>query len=182
MISSDIPENVQRGKSAILWTKIFLAFGIICGILAEYIIYAAKPFLTVSEGSAPIEPPSLTIVLAVFFFFALIFCLSIVSIVVVYKVCKWLYYTIKFLRKYTSTQFSPGGAVLCTMIPWICGFLDYFIFKDILTQQEKILTGKNETFKPLDKKILTAIPVLTALLLIPSILADISPARGGASF
>lgn len=171
------PENVRRGKSVILWMKILLTFGIITGISSEYIIYATKPFLEMTKGTAPVEPPNLALVLAVFFFFILLVCLGIISIVIIYKACIWLYNTIKFLRKYTSTQFSPVGAVLCTMIPWVCGIIDYFIFKDILAQQKKILTGKNATFKPLDKKVLTAIPVLTTLLLIPSLLADISPAR-----
>ena len=99
------------------------------------------------------------------------------SLVVIYKFCKWLYHSIKFLRKYTSTQFSPGAAVFCTMIPWICGFLDYFIFKDILAKQEKVLTAKGEKFTPLDKKILTSIPILTALIFIPTLLSNIASAR-----
>ena len=173
----DEPENVLRGKSAILWTKIFLTVTVITGLFAEYIIHIFKPFAEMAEGSAPVQPPNLTDVLAGLFFLFLIFCVSIVSLVVVYKVCKWLYHTIKFLRKYTSTRFSPWTAVICTMIPWICGFLDYFIFKDILAQQKKVLTGKGENFATVDKKILTSIPILTALILVPSLLSNIASAR-----
>ena len=177
MISSETPENVRRGKSAILWTKIFLVVGIITGLCAEYIIYAVKPFLEMTNGTAPVEPPNFTLFLAGIFFFFLTFCLCAVSLVVIFKACKWLFNTITFLRKYTSTKFSPWGAILCTMIPWVCGILDYFIFKDILSQQKKVLTAKDVKFNPLDKKILTAIPVLTALILIPLPFAEISSAR-----
>ena len=173
----DEPENVSRGKSAILWTKIFLAITVITGLFSEYIIHIFKPFTEMAEGSAPVQPPNLTQVLATLFFLFLIFCIGIVSLVVVYKFCKWLYYTTKFLRKYTSTKFSPWAAVICTMIPWICGFLDYFIFKDLLAQQKKVLMGKGEKFTTVDKKILTSIPILTALILVPSLLSNIASAR-----
>ena len=167
MISSEIPENVRRGKSAILWTKIFLALGVASALYSEYIIHVGKSFLEMSQGSAPVQPPDPTLLLTVLFFFFLTFCLSVVSLVIIYKFCKWLHNTTTFLRKYTSTKFSPFGAVICTMIPWICGFVDYFIFKDILDQQKRILAAKDEKFKPLDKKVLIAIPVLTALIIVP---------------
>ena len=166
MISSEIPENVRRGKSAILWTKIFLGFGVVIALFSEYIIHVGKSFLEMSQGSTP-QPPDPILILAVLLFFFLSFCLSVVSLVVIFKFCKWLHSTTTFLRKYTSTKFSPVGAVICTMIPWICGFLDYFIFKDILDQQKRILAAKDEKFKPLDKKVLIAIPVLTVLIMIP---------------
>lgn len=173
----DEPENICRGKSTILWTKILLVFTVITGLFAEYIIHVFESFTEISNGSAPIQPPNLTDLLAGLLFLFLLFCFGIVSLVVIYKFCKWLYHSIKFLRKYTSTQFSPGAAVFCTMIPWICGFLDYFIFKDILAKQEKVLTAKGEKFTPLDKKILTSIPILTALIFIPTLLSNIASAR-----
>ena len=176
-IVQDEPENVVRGKSAILWTKIFLAICVFTAIVAEYTFYAIKPFLEKKTGTAPIEPPSITSVLGLLSLMFLSICLGIVSLVAICKFCTWLYNCVKFLRKYTSTKFSPVAAVFCTIIPGLCGFFDYFIFKDILAQQKKVLTAKSEKYKTHDKKILASIPILTALAIISSLLSTITPAR-----
>ena len=89
-----------------------------------------------------------------------------------FKFCKWMFISIKTLRKFTTTEFSPIAAVICTLIPWVCGIFDYFIFKDILARQENVLKSHNATFVAPKPGILKWILILTIILLAPSIFSE----------
>ena len=46
------PENVLRGKSAIVWLKILIIFALIIGIFSEYIIVIFKPYMNLTSADA----------------------------------------------------------------------------------------------------------------------------------
>ena len=165
------PENIQRGKSAIVWLKIFIIFAFIIGLFSEYVSTILEPFANLAEGeNIPAMDPSSAITILVFII--LLFVLCIVMAITIFKCCKWLYTSIRTLRKFTSTKFSPRAAVVYTLIPWICGIFDYYIFKDILTNQEQVLKSRNANFTALKPGLLKWILILTIVFLIPSILND----------
>ncbi|OWV19671.1 hypothetical protein B7990_00395 [Fibrobacter sp. UWB4] len=165
------PENVQRGKSAIVWLKIFIIFAFIIGLFSEYIIVIFKPYmnLTSADAAPPMEFSSAIAFLS-YTFLLLIF--GIVMFISIFKFCKWMFISIKTLRKFTTTEFSPIAAVICTLIPWVCGIFDYFIFKDILARQENVLKSHNATFVAPKPRILKWILILSIILLAPSIFSE----------
>ena len=158
------PKNVRRGKSAITWIKINIVLGIIVAIASEYMISIFKIFEDAAKSG---QPPALSASTG-FFILGYIFLLFVVSItytVYIVKACRWIYYNIQNLRKFTHTDFSPWGAVFCTMIPWFSGFFDYFIFKDVLERQQEVLSSRGKDFATIPAKMLIGIPVMTLLLI-----------------
>ncbi len=169
--TQEVPENIQRGRSAIVWIKIFIIFALIIGLFTEYIIVIFKPYigLTSADAVPPMEFSS--VIASLSYLFLLLIC-GIVMFISIFKFCKWMYVSIKTLRKFTTTKFSPNAAVICTLIPWVCGIFDYFIFKDILLRQENVLKSHNAKFVALKPGTLKWILILTIILLVPSILSD----------
>jgi len=158
----DEPENVRRGKSAITWIKINIVYGVLLALASERMISIFKLFAEMAKNKQPSPiPPSSALFILAYIFLAFIAC--ILFTVYVIKSCRWLYYNIKFQRKYTTTKFSPWNAVICTMIPWLSGFLDYFIFKDLLARQQEVLTAHGDRPATVPPKMLTGIFALTAL-------------------
>ena len=165
------PENIQRGRSAIVWLKIFTIFAVIIGLFSEYIIVIFKPYmnLTSADAAPPMEFSSAIAFLS-YTFLLLIF--GIVMFISIFKFCKWMFISIKTLRKFTTTEFSPIAAVICTLIPWVSGIFDYFIFKDILARQENVLKTHNAKFVAPKPGQLKWILILTILILFPSIFSE----------
>ena len=170
------PENIQRGKSAIVWIKIFIIFTFIIGLFSEYIIVIFKPYMNLTSADA-VPPMEFSSAIATLSYAFLLLIFGIVMFISVFKFCKWMFTSIKTLRKFTSTKFSPIAAVICTLIPWVCGIFDYFIFKDILAHQESILKSSNASFVAPKPGILKWILILSIILLIPSILSEIFVCR-----
>ena len=165
------PENIQRGKSAIVWIKIFIIFTFIIGLFSEYIIVIFKPYMNLTSADA-VPPMEFSSAIATLSYAFLLLIFGIVMFISVFKFCKWMFTSIKTLRKFTSTKFSPIAAVICTLIPWVCGIFDYFIFKDILARQENVLKTHDAKFVALKPGILKWILILTIILLVPSIFSD----------
>ena len=165
------PENILRGKSAIVWLKIFAIFAFIMGLFSEYIIVIFKPYMNLTNVDAA-PPMEFSSAIAVLFYTFLLLIFGIVMFISIFKFCKWLFISIKTLRKFTTTEFSPIAAVICTLIPWAAGIFDYFIFKDILARQELVLKTHNEKFEPVKPGLLKWILILTIIFLIPSIFYD----------
>ena len=164
------PENVVRGKSAIFWTKIVIVLGVITGILSEFAIIVVKPYLESSVNKAAIQPTMfLGTAFAFLFYLFLVFVFCCVLLVAAFKSCRWLYNTVKMLRKFTATTFSPIAAAICTLIPGFCGIFDYYIFKDILNRQEKMLAQRKAKFVAPAPGILKWILMLSVVSLIPSV-------------
>ena len=162
----DEPENVVRGKSAVTWIKICIALAFLTGIFSEYALVIFKPYMNLAKGETPPAMDFLSAI-SVFFFLFLFFIFSIVILIAAYKFCKWLYINIQTLRKFSSTEFSPLAAVLCTLVPWISGILDYFIFKDVLERQKKVLATRGQNFATVPSKMLIGIPIMTILCIAP---------------
>lgn len=160
------PENVRRGKSAVTWLKICYILAIILGIFSEYAIGLFKPYMNLAKGETPPAMDFLSAISVLFYLF-LIFVFSIVFLIAMYKFCRWLYFSIKTLRKFTSTEFSPLAALICTLIPWISGIFDYFIFKDVLERQQKVLAARGKNFATVPSKMLIGIPIMTVLCIAP---------------
>ena len=173
-ITQEEPENIQRGRSAIVWLKVFVIFSLIMGLFSEYVAVLLEPYANLAEKEAieAMQTMGISSAITILSFILLIFITCIVIFITLFKCCKWLYINIKTLRKLTSTKFSPGAAVVLTLIPWICGFFDYYIFKDILAQQEQVLKARNAKFVALKPGLLKWIFILTIVFLIPSILYD----------
>ena len=174
----DEPENVQRGKSVILWTKILVVLTLAIGLLAELVSVSVKPFIqfTLNHMESP-ETLGITAAITALSLVFLCFVFFFVFLITVFKFCIWLYITIKNLRKFTKTDFHPVLAVGCTLIPLICGIFDYFIFKDILSHQEKYLTSQGAKFVPMKQGMLKWILILTILNIIPTICSDSTTPR-----
>lgn len=163
-------ENVVRGKSAILWTKIVIILGVIVGLFSEFAITVVKPYMEVAANKAAEQPPmAFGTAIAFLFYLFLVFVFCCVIPVAAFKTCRWLYNTIKTLRKFTATTFSPIAAVICTLIPGISGIFDYFIFKDILARQEKTLESRKIKFVAPKPWMLKWIIILSVVNIFPSI-------------
>lgn len=166
----DEPENVVRGKSAILWTKITIVLGVIIGLFSEFAIIVVKPYMEVAANKAAIQPTmALGTAFAFLFYLFLVFVFCCVLLVTTFKACRWLYNTVKTLRKFTATTFSPIAAAICTLIPILCGIFDYFIFKDILDRQEKALAQRKASFAAPRPGMLKWIIMLSIVGIIPTI-------------
>ena len=107
--------------------------------------------------------------IAFLFYLFLVFVFCCVLLVAAFKSCRWLYNTVKMLRKFTTTTFSPIAAAICTLIPGFCGIFDYYIFKDILNRQEKMLAQRKAKFVAPAPGILKWILMLSVVSLIPSV-------------
>ncbi|WP_405322832.1 hypothetical protein [Fibrobacter sp.] len=165
------PENIQRGRSAIVWLKILIIFAFIIGLFSEYIIVIFKPYMNLTNGETP-PAMDFTSAIAILSYTFLLLIFGIVMFIAVFKFCKWMYINIKTLRKFSSTEFSPIAAVICTLIPWVSGIFDYFIFKDILARQENVLKTHNAKFVAPKPGQLKWILILTILILFPSIFSE----------
>ena len=165
------PENIQRGRSAIVWLKILIIFAFILGLFSEYIIVIFKPYMNLTNGETP-PAMDFTSAIAILSYTFLLLIFGIVMFIAIFKFCKWMYISIKTLRKFSSTEFSPIAAVICTLIPWVSGIFDYFIFKDILARQENVLKTHNTKFVAPKPGQLKWILILTILILFPSIFSE----------
>jgi hypothetical protein len=164
------PENVVRGKSAILWTKIFIVLGVTVGLFSEYAFIVLKPYMEVAASKAAEQPPmAFGNAIAFLFYLFLLFVFCCVLLVAAFKACRWIYNTVKTLRKFTRTTFSPVAAAICTLIPVICGIFDYFIFKDILDRQKKTLALQKAKFVAPRPGMLKWILILSVIGVIPAI-------------
>ena len=163
------PENVVRGKSAILWTKIVVVLGVIVGLFSEFAIIVLKSFTDAAANKAALPPiftPGTLIALLFYLFLVFVFCCAL--LVTAFKACRWLYNTVKMLRKFTTTTFSPVAAAICTLIPGLCGIFDYYIFKDVLDRQEKMLVSRKAKFVAPAPGMLKWIIMLSVVGIIPS--------------
>ncbi|MBR3070294.1 hypothetical protein [Fibrobacter sp.] len=165
------PENILRGRSAIVWLKIFIVFAFIIGLFTEYIIVIFRPYMNLTSADA-IPPMEFSSAIAFLCYLFLLLIFGIVMCISLFKFCKWMYISIKTVRNSTPTKFSPIVAVICTLIPWVCGIFDYFIFKDILARQEDVIKSHNAKFEALKPGVLKWILILTILSLVPSIIGD----------
>ena len=96
------PENVQRGKSAIVWLKIFIIFAFIIGLFSEYIIVIFKPYMNLTNvDAAPPMEFSSAIAFLSYTFLLLIF--GIVMFISIFKFCKWMFISITTLLKLTTS-------------------------------------------------------------------------------
>ena len=146
-----IQENVLRGEKLIARSK----KSIQTIILADLFIFVMG-ITTLSLGSHFLDNLFLIIypILSLFIFFMLFSTASIY--------CKWLYHILRNLRKWTETRFFPKDAAIGSLFPCIGQFMTFFIFKDILTQQKKILEEHG----------IYSAPIPTFLLLTPLIPAS----------
>ena len=165
------PENVLRGKSAIVWLKVLIIFAFIIGLFSEYIIVIFKPYMNLTSADA-VPPMEFSSAIASLCYFFLLLVFGIVACISLFKFCKWMYVSIKTLRNFAPTKFSPIVAIILTLIPWVCGIFDYFIFKDILAHQESVLKSNKANFVAPKPGILKWILILSIILLIPSILSE----------
>lgn len=143
-----IQENVLRGEKLIARSK----KSIQTIILADLFIFVIG-IATLSLGSNFFDNLFLIIypILSLFIFFMLFSTASIYY--------KWLYHILRNLRKWTETRFFPKDAAIGSLFPCIGQFMTFFIFKDILTQQKKILEEHG----------IYSAPIPTFLLLTPLI-------------
>lgn len=146
-----IQENVLRGEKLIARSK----KSIQTIILADLFIFVIG-IATLSLGSNFFDNLFLIIypILSLFIFFMLFSTASIY--------CKWLYQILRNLRKRIETRFFPKEAAIGSLFPCIGQFMTFFIFKDILTQQKKILEEHG----------IYSAPIPTFLLLTPLIPAS----------
>ena len=165
------PENVLRGKSAIVWLKVLIIFAFIIGLFSEYIIVIFKPYMNLTSADA-VPPMEFSSAIASLCYFFLLLVFGIVACISLFKFCKWMYVSIKTLRNFAPTKFSPIVAIILTLIPWVCGIFDYFIFKDILDRQESVLKSSKANFVAPKPGILKWILILSIILLVPSILSQ----------
>ena len=143
-----IQENILRGEKLIDRSK----KSIQTIILADLFIFVMG-ITTLSLGSHFLDNLFLIIypILSLFIFFMLFSTASIY--------CKWLYHILRNLRKRIETRFFPKDAAIGSLFPCIGQFMTFFIFKDILTQQKKILEEHG----------IYSAPIPTFLLLTPLI-------------
>ena len=125
----DEPENTKRGRSAIIWSFIFLVSLVIAWISIEVLIQLLKNY---TKGS-------FTTMESFAFCFSCLFIAfhCIVFLVYIYKFSVWIYYAIKEQNQYTTTELTPIKAVLlgCLLGP----FIDAYIFKDLFHKQNETL-------------------------------------------
>ena len=128
VLDDEIQGNVLRGEKLIARSK----KSIQTIILADLFIFVIG-ITTLSLGSNFFDNLFLIIypILSLFIFFMLFSTASIYY--------KWLYHILRNLRKWTETRFFPKDAAIGSLFPCIGQFMTFFIFKDILTQQKKIL-------------------------------------------
>ena len=123
------PENARRGKSAIIWTFVFLISTVFAWISIEVLIQLLKNY---TKGSFTTTESFAFCIAGLFIIFNLL-----VFLVYIYKFSIWIYYAVKEQNQYTTTELTPLNAVLLGGV--LGPFIDAYIFKDLLKKQNATL-------------------------------------------
>ena len=158
----DEPENVRRGRSAIIWSFIFLVFTIIAWVSIEVLIQLLKNY---TKGSfTTIESFAFCFSSLAIAFFLIVFLLY------AYKFSIWIYYAVKEQNQYTTTEHTPLKAVLLGIV--LGPFIDAYIFKDLFHKQNATLEKYGIKPAVLPEWIFAFI-IVTTFLSIPACLSSL---------
>ena len=141
-------DNVQRGKSAISWTKLQIALNILFFFVATKTFGVIANYYRNYKVDSPV-PKDVNLAvwtLIVFFFFV-----AIPFSVFIGKNLLWFYHAHKAQNKFTETYFTPWGATICYYIPVV----NYFVFKSLLENQHETLKLPGIKVKAESNKLLT---------------------------
>lgn len=152
-------DNSVHGKRLVFWLKFTLA------VVAAEVLMVALAYGLFGEFFQSTEPASLQMSGS---FFVLVLLIAMSAMVLVISVLisvvywfLWLYRAVKNLRCLTTTTFSPWGAVICSIIPWVGQVLDYFILKDMRRAMEGVLQERGMNFAPIPMRFLNAWLIFT---------------------
>lgn len=125
----DEPENTRRGKNAIIWTIISLAFTILAWISFEVLIQFFKNY---TKGTITHTESFASCISAFFIAFSFI-----VIVVYTHKFNVWIYHAVKEQNQYTTTKFTPLKAALLGSV--LGPIIDAYVFKDLFRKQNATL-------------------------------------------
>ena len=133
-LEQELAKNVYRGQSAISWSKFMIFINIISFAIEIKTLKAIEAGVAGTKLNIPLTNE---FYLALITLIGLFLFASIPTLTFLYKNWRWIYFAQKETTKFTDSFFAPWGAVVCYYIP----IANYFVFKDLLKNQSKILTG-----------------------------------------
>lgn len=156
-LEKSLQDNLYRGKSTISWTKLMIVLDVFLFIVE------AKTFGPIYAGLEGLKintPLSSDFFGAYVILIGFLLLVSIPTCVFIWKNWSWIYHAHKMQNLFKETFFAPWGSAVCYYIPVV----NYFMFKDLLKNQNQTLTILGCNAKPVPRKLLLGYIIINIVM------------------
>ncbi len=139
-----LKNNAERGQRLLFWLKFSFALSTLSLALGIAIFLTTnQDFATLHAQTIPDDPnlPIFFLILCIILAFGG-FVFSIASFVAGVLHLFWLFRTVQNLRQLTTVKFSPWFSVLILFVPFIGQVAYLFMFRHLVTCQQRVLFEK----------------------------------------